>query len=327
MQDELLQSLGAYFDLMTHNGAAVVFHQSKALGIFESFQGGSKSAEDVARERGLKVEPCRRVLECLKEMTLLESDGEKYSPTLAMKFLSGQYADLGKEYWDHLPAFARSGEPIARMDSVEESENQYKKQVSSLDWMMRPSAIHVTEYLISSRKREGAAVLDLGAGSGVWSFMYVAQDPAARALLVDWNAVLDVARKSASELGIEAQVGYLPGNYHELRLPKREFDFAILGNVTHIETEDGLHDLLTRAKECLKPGGEIVILDLLPTDAKGKLGASLYTLGLALRTEKGRVYSLEELKKACTRAGLEFTEFYPVPVTPFTMGMVTARRP
>src|SRR5579872_2005947 len=115
MENELYQSLDTYFNLMTHNGAAQVFHQAKALGLFVAFASGAWTAAEAAEKCALKPAPCERLLECLKELKLLEKDGEKYTGSLAMQFLGGQYANLGNEYWGHLQTFLKTGNPLARM--------------------------------------------------------------------------------------------------------------------------------------------------------------------------------------------------------------------
>ena len=56
------------------------------------------------------------------------------------------------------------------------------------------------------------------------------------------------------------------------------------------------------------------------------MARTLYAMGLALRTERGQVYTTEQLQSFLERAGFAAIEFKPIPVVPFTMGMIIAKK-
>lgn len=321
-----LKPLETYFNLMTYNGAAYVFQVAAGFGILRSFADGPKTAAQVAEACGLRREPCALLLQCLAGMDLLQESDGLFVPAPVMRFLSGTYSNLGKEYWDHLPTFLKTATPIARMDNPVDSEREYQRQVTSLDWMMKPSAMAVAKMLGIGQTRKGLSILDLGAGSGVWSLEFLKHDPTATATLVDWPGVLEIAKNSVQANGLTSRVECLAGSYHELAFPEEKFDSVILGNVTHIENPEGLSALLAKCEKTLKPGGEVLIFDVFTAQEQGRLPAALYAMGLALRTEQGRVYSFEALKHELQTQGFTEIEFQAIPVAPFTMGLVRARK-
>ncbi|MGZ3805780.1 MAG: class I SAM-dependent methyltransferase [Pseudobdellovibrionaceae bacterium] len=323
---EMLKPLQTYFDLMTFNGAAYVFQVAKGMGILDAIMasGGGKVSL-IAQKAGTQETPCRLVLDCLAGMDLLEVRDGAYYPTSVMRMLSGPYSQLGKEYWDHLPMFVKTAQPITRMDDPQLSEKEYIRQVESLDWMMKPSALMASRLLGVGTQSKGLKILDLGAGSGVWSLQMLQEDPTATCTLVDWPGVLQVARAKATAAAINDRVTYIAGNYHEVDFEGTDYDMVILGNVTHIETEEGLSDLLLRSSKALKTNGKLVIFDVFPTQEKGKLATPLYALGLALRTQSGQIYSFDQLKTACLANCFIDVKFTALEITPYTMGMVTAR--
>ena len=71
---------------------------------------------------------------------------------------------------------------------------------------------------------------------------------------------------------------------------------------------------------------EIVIFDVMPGQDEGDLARSLYALGLAMRTENGRVYPREELEDLLIGAGFTAPDFTPLDVPPYTMGMILAKK-
>jgi hypothetical protein len=76
----------------------------------------------------------------------------------------------------------------------------------------------------------------------------------------------------------------------------------------------------------LKPGGEVVIVDVMPARPEGRIPAALYALGLGLRTAEGQVHSKEALQHYLREAGFAEAVFQPIPVSPHTMGMIVAAK-
>ena len=107
-------------------------------------------------------------------------------------------------------------------------------------------------------------------------------------------------------------------------MPPAAHDLAIVANVTHLETPDGNAALFRKLHGTLAAAGEIVIIDVMPGQEKGDLARSLYALGLALRTERGRVHSCDELCDLLLEAGFVAPQVHPLPVCPHSMGMIIA---
>lgn len=321
-----LKALKTYFDLMAINGGARIYRVAREFGIFDVIGSEQMAAEVVAEKCGLREKPVKLMLEALCAINTIRCQEGKYSLMPVMQFLSKNYKNLSDEYWDYLPQLLKDGIPIAKMDSVEQSEEQYKKQVTALAWMMKPAAEAAAMMLGIGKSRRGVNILDVGAGSAVWSLTFAQRDPDTKVTALDWPAVLKIAVASAEDMGIKERFHILPGNYHEVKLADEIFDMAIVGNVTHIETPEGNQALFQKLYRALKPGGEIVIFDVMPGQEEGNLARTLYALGLALRTEKGQVYSREELEHFLQQTGFIKSTFMPIQVLPYTMGMIFAKK-
>lgn len=321
-----LGALQAYFELMNMNGAARVYHAAQELGVHDALRKGARSAAEVANACGLQEAPAELLLDGLRAMgTVVSTDGS-YALAPVAEFLSGNYRNLGDEYWDFLPTFLRTGTPLAKMDSTEQSETQYVQQVSALAWMMTPAAEAFAKMLGMGAARTSLDILDVGGGSGIWSLTCAKHDAGTSVTVSDWQAIVDIAARFAERMGLSDRFTAIPGNYHEADLGSGAFDLAIVANVTHIETPEGNVDLFRRVRSALKPGGEIAVVDVIPVQAEGQLSASLYALGLGLRTESGQVHAPEALCTYLEEAGFRDAVVQPIPAPPFTMGMVIARR-
>lgn len=324
--EEKFAALQTYFELMNMNGAARIYQTARELGIFDALGNDAATPADVARTCGLQEEPLRLVLDGLCSIgTLVCADG-RYSPTLVMQFLAGNYKNLSDEYWDYLPKFLQTGVPLAEMDSVDQSADQYEKQVSALAWMMTPAAEAMAQLLGMGRSRSSLNILDVGAGSAIWSLTCAKHDPTTAVTAADWPVIVEIAAGFARQMGLEDRFTAIPGNYHESDLGEDSYDLAIVANVTHIETPDGNRDLFRKLHEALKAGGEIVIVDVMPVQPQGRVSAALYALGLGLRTAQGQVHSAEALQQYLRDAGFADNAVQPIPVAPHTMGMIVARK-
>ena len=119
------RALDTYTRLMSANGAAQIYRAAQQAGILQALADGPASAAAVAQACGTALRPTGLLLDGLRALGLVEPAGEAYALAPVARFLAGPYRDLGDAYWSHLPAFLRSGEPLARMDDPQQSERHY----------------------------------------------------------------------------------------------------------------------------------------------------------------------------------------------------------
>lgn len=317
--------LNNYFQLMAMNGATRVYQTAHSLGIFRALTEEPATVAHLAKVCALQEEPLELLTNSLCAIgTICKEDGLcRLSPV--MQLLTGPYQHLGDEYWNVLPEVLRTGRPGIKMDHVDQSEALYTKQAQALAWMMQPAAHAAAKILGVGDQRKNLNILDVGAGAGVWSLSFAHYDSQAQVTALDWPEVLKVAEASAQSQGLGGRLQVLPGNYHEVALAPEAFDMAVVGNVTHLESPRGVTHILKRIRASLKTKGEIVVIDVMPGQTEGDLNRSLYALGLALRTENGRVHSVEDLKDMLETAGFKGVNHLMLPVPPYTMGMLIAR--
>ena len=321
-----IAALQTYFSLMSMNGASRTFRTAHELGIFAAIGEEQITPGDVAARCGLQEKPVRLLLDGLYSIgTVVHADG-RYSLAPVMQFLAGNYQSLSDEYWDYLPRYLETGVPLAEMDSVEQSADQYEKQVTALAWMMTPAAEAMAQMLGMGDSRKGLSILDVGAGSGIWSLTCAKHDPDTKVTVSDWPVIVEIASGFAQQMGLAERFATIPGNYHELNLGAEVYDLAIVANVTHIETPDGNRDLFAKINKALKPGGEIAVVDVMPLQQQGRLSAALYALGLGLRTAEGQVHSAEALQGYLAETGYAPGAPQAIPVPPYTMAMILASK-
>lgn len=320
-----LKSLEVYFNLMLANGSSSLYRIVQEMQIFNSYNPGETfTAEALAEKHGFKLVPTKVLCETLVTMGLLERENDQFRLSNVMTLLKGNYKNLSDEYWAHLPALLKTGAPFKKMDTVENSEMEYQVQVKSLEWMMTPCARLMVEK-IGDNSRD-LQVLDVGAGSGVWSFNFLYANPKAKVTLADWPAVLKVAKDTAEKTKITERVSYIEGNFHQTDFGSERFDYATLGNVTHIQTPDENKSLFKKIAKVLKPGGKLIILDAYGKAPEGAMARALYQMGLTIRTVQGRVYLPHELEPWLKEAGFTSFEFQSLETVPYSMGMLIAKK-
>lgn len=319
--------LAAYFHLMNCNGTSHVYRESVKAGILDALTSGSKTASEVSEICGTNERATTLLLDTLCTLELVQNDGDRYAPTrLAMGLLGGSYRELGDQYWAHLPNFLKTAQPWIKMDDVDASEAHYQSQAAALAWMLAPAAEVAASLLGIGEKLKDLTILDVGAGSAIWSLTMARRDPGTIVTAVDWPAVLEIAAETAGNFNLSDRLSTIAGDYHRVDLPESQFDLALLANVTHLETPEGNRSLFKKVHRSLKPAGRIVIFDVFPGQPEGDLNRTLYALGLALRTEHGRVYRPQELKALLSQSGFATPKLTNLAAPPYAVGMLVADR-
>lgn len=324
------QALETYFKLMLSSGVTAIYEFVQKHELLVRYPlGKTFTLEEFCKDHQFKTVPTKVFLDTLVTVGLLEKKDNGFTISPVMELLKGNYKNLSKEYWDHLPTLLKSGEPFKRMDAVTDSEKEYQVQVKSLEWMMTPCAELMVDTMmgLTPKIKQGPVeVLDVGAGSGVWGFNFLYRNPQAKATLADWPAVLVVAKDTATKKNIIDRVSFIEGNFHQSEWPKEKFDVVTLGNVTHILTEEANKTLFKKIFDSMKPGGELIILDAYSEIPEGELARSLYQMGLTIRTIQGKVFMPDEMKPWLSSVGFKSFDFHSLNVIPRSMGMLIAKK-
>jgi len=164
-------------------------------------------------------------------------------------------------------------------------------------------------------------LLDVGGGTGIYSFALLQKNPHLNAIVLDRPEVLKIAAELAEQYGIADRLELLPGDMFESPLPAA--DAVLLSNILHDWDVPECRSLVQRCASILPAGGRLVIHDVFLNDAlDGPLPIALYSASLFTLTE-GRAYSAAEYREWLSTAGLRCDAVIP---TLAHCGVLSARR-
>lgn len=164
-------------------------------------------------------------------------------------------------------------------------------------------------------------LLDVGGGTGIYSFALLQKNPYLTAIVLDRPEVLKIAAELAEQYGIADRLELLPGDMFESPLPAA--DAVLLSNILHDWDVPECRSLVQRCASILPAGGRFLIHDVFLNDAlDGPLPLALYSASLFTLTE-GRAYSAAEYREWLNAAGLHCDAVIP---TLAHCGVLSARR-
>jgi ubiquinone/menaquinone biosynthesis C-methylase UbiE len=226
--------------------------------------------------------------------------------------------------WTHLPRFLSTGQRYAQMDgSTAERSAAYKELTKALGRLFHDAARQLAARLTPCER-----ILDVGAGSGVWSLAMAERSDTAHITAIDLPQVLPAFEERAERLGLRDRTKLVAADYHSIELPSQAFDRVLLANVLHLEPPRSARSLLRRVTPALAPGGELVVIDVLVEgDPARDRARSIYALHLAMRTRQGCVHPRAEVERWCRDAGLREGELMTLSAPPRALGALVHRRP
>lgn len=204
--------------------------------------------------------------------------------------------------WEGTSEFLRSGRRVVRMDGEAANREQaYKDVVSRLGEMFAPAAAALAPRLEGIPR----TILDIGAGSGVWSLAMAARNPVTMVTALDFPDVLPAFLERGGRRGLADRIRTIPGDIFAVDLPEGVYDRIVLANILHLETPERASEMIRRAARGLAPKGEMVVIDIIEDGDRNLARArAVYRLHLTLRTEDGQAYSAEDLANWMKDAGL-----------------------
>jgi SAM-dependent methyltransferase len=299
---------------------------------------GTASAGELAARTRTDERALTRVLDALVAVGILGKDPgapagpPRYALEPGMEIYAAEAAGLRRHYarlesaWSRLAAAVRDGKP--QREPGGDPGAYFVDLVGTLFASNRRAAELAAEAVVAGGVPATARVLDIGAGSGVWSLLLALRVPGAHVWALDHPPVLAVTRRFFAALGAGDRLHELPGNLRELDLGEAAYDVVILGHILHSEGPRWSQTLLARCARALAPGGTLVIGEFVADEARASRENPrpiLFGVHMLLVSEDGGTFTLGELTAWLEAAGFEHVRTCPVPAA--SPVVLATRRP
>ncbi len=296
------------------------------LELFTHIARGKTRLGDLAQAAGASERGLKLLVGALCAMKLLTRNDDELAltPVSEMYLVKDGRAYLGGltsqlddswEAWRLLPEAVRKG-GTAHHALEQDRAGFFVPWVDSLFNLNFPASQAVAQKFVENAR----TVLDIGAGSGVWSLAMAKAQPEARITVVDFPEVADqVTRKIAERMGVHERYSFKTGCFHQVDFGTEEFDLAYLGHVLHSEGAALNKTLLEKIHRALKPGGALVVAEMIPDEDRSEnMLGNLFGLNMLVHTHHGEVYTQSELEQMARQAGFQRYEWFPAPA-PFPL--------
>jgi SAM-dependent methyltransferase len=287
--------------------------------VFDLLATGPKTVEEVSAQTGASRRGLRILMNALVALDLLRKEDGCYvltpeSETFLVRDKPGylgsfaQHGDTLIPKWMQLKEIVRSGKPAVTVDQEGDGTEFFESFVENLFPVGYPSAKALAASL-GEKKR----VLDLAAGSAVWSVPFAQLAPDVRVTAVDWPGVLHTTRKVTERCGVASQYEFRAGDLRAADFGSG-YDLALLGQILHSEGAERSEALLAKTFRALAPGGTIAIAEFLANDDRsGPPMAMLFAVNMLVNTTDGDTFTIPEISRWLKEAGFAEVRTLDVP--------------
>ena len=282
------------------------------LRFFDHLAGKSCSSADIASLATADARAADRLMNVLVSIGLLEkkhglftnsSFAEKFLVSSSPAFLGGlaHTADLWRK-WDTLTQAVRKGSAIELEDNFNErGTNWIEAFIAAMHARGVAQGRELASLLDLSKTKRS---LDVGGGSGAFTFAFIGKNPTQKAVIFDLPKVIPVTQKYIDKAGMNASVSTLAGDYLTDELGKG-FDLVLMSAIIHINSPEENILLIRKGASALEPGGQLVIMDhLMNEDRTEPLQGSIFALNMLVGTRHGDTYTAKEIGGWMQAAGL-----------------------
>jgi SAM-dependent methyltransferase len=284
--------------------------------VFDVLDSGAKTIDEVVAATGASRRGLRALLNGLVGLELLAKDSAgRYSltPESATFLVRGKPGYRGGmlrhvvsrllPMWLQLNEVVRTGRPAQAVNQEGDGSAFFQQFVEDLFPVNYATARALADALQIGKATEPISVLDVAAGSGVWSIALAQASPQVRVRAVDWPGVIPATRRTAERCGVADRYTFVEGD-----LLKADFGsghrVATLGHILHSEGEKRSRALLNKTFAALAPGGTVAIAEWLVNDDRtGPEQALTFAVNMLVNTDEGDTFSFAEIAGWLREAG------------------------
>ena len=297
------------------------------LRIADLLAAGPRAIEDLADATGSAVDPLYRVLRALAAVGVFtEGPAREFALTAVGELLRADARGsmrafahwigaepAGWRAWGALDHAVRTGEsafeasegaPVfsylaatpaagalfdAMMSGAGEADAQAVAQAYDFSWL-------------------APQVVDVGGNQGALLLAIRERCPQLRAINLDTPPVIARASAALAASGRTGQIALQAGDFFAA-VPRGEL--YILKRILHDWSDDRALEILRRCRDCMAPGGRVLVIERpIGDDARSRL-ATLMDLEMLVMTPGGRERTIAEYAGLCTQAGLQLAQVIP----------------
>lgn len=294
----------------------LVLESAIRLRVFDVLADGAKTLDETSAVTGASVRGLRSIMNVLVGLGFLARDGSgKYALTpesdaflvsTKPSFQGGLLRHTSSQLlpkWLQLTEIVRTGKPQASVNQEDTGSEFFTELVTDIFPMSYPAATALAKHLALGDTGSPVRVLDLAAGSGVWSIALAQNSKRVTATAVDWPAVLPVTKKTVAHFGLSDRYTFVAGDLLEADFGTGH-NVATLGHILHSEGEERSRGLLKKTFAALASGGTIAIQEFLVNqDRTGPVNGLIFATNMLVNTDDGDTYSFEEISAWLKEAG------------------------
>lgn len=284
------------------------FEVALAISLFEQLDKEPGTIAQLAQRCQVSARGLRPLLFLLASVGCVQEQGATFHPSPELhQFLEERWPEQQSQAtptkdWEELEKAVRTGQCVRPpIEGSQDGGEFFSGVVETLFGLHFSLAKSITDSLPSHSLK----VLDLGAGSAVWSLGLAVQRDNVEVVAVDHQRVLEsVTRNFLAKHKMESRYTLRPGDYHNVELEAEHYDVIYLGHVVHSEGWDASVTLLKRCKDALAPDGTVVIAEWVgSTPRADDYHANLFDLNMLMFTEHGLVFDAPEMEELAARSG------------------------
>ncbi|KFG71548.1 class I SAM-dependent methyltransferase [Streptomyces mutabilis] len=304
--------------------ATGVLGAAAAHSLFTHLENGADTAARLAARARISERGAQALLDGLVGVGLVELSEGRYrnTPEASTYLVDGRPASLSSfaqlklrhmGALTGLPDVVRAGGPVTDPTTEVADNPHWEEVVPAIAAQSVPAATVAAEVLQLAGAGE-ISVLDVGGGSGIYSAIWLQTNPAARATQLDWEPINAIARRLLTERGVADRFTTIDGDLHTTDFGAARYDVALYSHIAHQEGPEQNIEVFTRLRDCLKPGGALVVCDyVVDDDRRGPAFPLIFASEMLLKSQQGSTWRQSEYRDWLVKAGFEEISFHAAP--------------
>jgi len=282
------------------------------LRIFDALAGGPLTAGELASELQLDERTTALLLNACVALGLCEKSAGRFGNSRASSayLVSGSAASIANaiSYSDDLyTTWGKLGSALQNGASPKSAETYLGRdeaETRHFVYGMHDRAMAIGRALpemidLSGRKK----MLDVGGGPGTYSALLTERFPGLQSDVLELEGVARIAREILDDMGASDNVTMIDGDYHASDFGSG-YDAVLMSGMFHRETAANCRRLIDKARDCMEPGGILVVSDIFAdTGGAGPTFAALFGLNMMLTAPDGGIHADADVASWMTDAG------------------------